>query len=58
MIKGELRETEEQFIGRYFGGLKYEISNVVYLQQYSFLHDMMKLALNVERQIKAICFTL
>ena len=53
MIKKELREAKEQSIACYLDGLKYEISNVLYLQQYCSLHDVMKLALKVERQLKA-----
>ena len=53
MLKGEFEESKEHFIARYFGGLKYEIRNVVTLQPYWSLHDVVKLALKVERQINA-----
>ena len=52
MIKGELVEFDEHTIARYLGRLKYEISNVVALQFYCSLKDVMKLALKVEKQIK------
>ena len=53
MIQGDFEESEEHSIARYLRWLKYEISNVVSLQPYYSLHDVMKLALKVERQIKA-----
>ena len=52
MIKGDLRETEEQSIARYLGGLKYEIFDVVSLQPFWSLIDVMKLALKVEKQLQ------
>ena len=53
MLERELGESGEQSIVCYLDGLKYEISNVVYLQQYSSLHDVIKLALKVERQLNS-----
>ena len=52
MIKGDLREAEEQSITWYLGGMKYEIFDVVYLQSFWSLMDVMKLALEVERQLQ------
>ncbi|XVF64334.1 hypothetical protein PTKIN_Ptkin09bG0161100 [Pterospermum kingtungense] len=53
MLKGEFEEPEEHTIVRYLSGLKYDISNMVSLQPYWSLHDVMKLALKVETQLKA-----
>ena len=53
MLKGELNEREGHTTARYLNGLKYEILNVVNLQPYFSLHDIMKLALKVEKQNKA-----
>ena len=49
MIKGDLRKVEEQSITWYLGGMKYEIFDVVTLQPFWSLMDVMKLALKVER---------
>ena len=48
MIKGDLQEAEEQFIAHYLAGFRFEIARVIYLQPYSILQDVMKLALKVE----------
>ena len=53
MLKGESEEPKEHTIARYLNGLKYKIANVVNLQPLFSLHDVMKLALNVEKQNKA-----
>ncbi|GKV53145.1 hypothetical protein SLEP1_g59685 [Rubroshorea leprosula] len=44
-------EKDEQTIARYLGGLDYDISKVVQLQQYWTLDDAIRLALRVEKQI-------
>ena len=53
MLKGEFEEPEEHTIARYLSGLKYEIANMVNLQPFFSLHDVMKLVLKVEKQNKA-----
>ena len=52
MIKGDLREAEAKSITRYLGGLKYEIFDVIYLQPFWTLMDVMNLTLKVERQLQ------
>ena len=37
MIKGDLREVEEQSIARYLAGLRFEISKTIQLQPYNTL---------------------
>ena len=49
IIKGEFEEREEHNIAWYLSGLNYEFANVVNLQPYFSLHDVMKLALKVEK---------
>ena len=49
MLKGEFEEPEEHTIVRYLDRLNYEITNVINLQPYFSLHDVMKLALKVEK---------
>ncbi|GLU23899.1 hypothetical protein SLE2022_398740 [Rubroshorea leprosula] len=51
MMKCDVREKDEQTIARYLGGLDYDISKVVQLQQYWTLDDVIRLALRVEKQI-------
>ncbi|GKV29618.1 hypothetical protein SLEP1_g38525 [Rubroshorea leprosula] len=51
MMKCDVREKDEQTIARYLGGLDYDISKVVQLQQYWTLDDVVRLALRVEKQI-------
>ncbi|GKV35062.1 hypothetical protein SLEP1_g43380 [Rubroshorea leprosula] len=51
MMKCDVREMDEQTIARYLGGLDYDISKVVQLQQYWTLDDVIRLALRVEKQI-------
>ncbi|CAM8960386.1 unnamed protein product [Rhodiola kirilowii] len=45
-------EEDEQIVARYLAGLKLEISDVVYLQQYYSYDDVCRLALKVESQQK------
>ncbi|GKV20647.1 hypothetical protein SLEP1_g30745 [Rubroshorea leprosula] len=49
----DVREKEEQTIARCLGGLDYDISKVVQLQQYWTLDDVIQLALRVEKQTPA-----
>ncbi|GKV27101.1 hypothetical protein SLEP1_g36308 [Rubroshorea leprosula] len=51
MMKCDVREKDEQTIAQYLGGLDYDISKVVQLQQYWILDDVIRLALRVEKQI-------
>ncbi|GKV03547.1 hypothetical protein SLEP1_g15830 [Rubroshorea leprosula] len=51
MMKYDVREKDEQTIARYLGGLDYDISKVVQLQQYWTLDDVIRLALRVEKKI-------
>ena len=53
-IRCELQEPEEQTIARFLGGLNREIADLVELQNFVFLEDVIKLAVKVERQRKRI----
>ena len=48
MIKGDLREAEEQSIARYLAGMRFDIARIIYMQPYNTLQDVIKLALKVE----------
>ncbi|KAL3527788.1 hypothetical protein ACH5RR_012444 [Cinchona calisaya] len=52
MLRCDTYEPEEQTIARYLSGLRIEIFNVVQLQPYWTFHDVCKLALKVEKQLK------
>ena len=52
MLKGEFEEPEEHIIARQLSRLKYDIENVVNLQPFFYLHDVMKLTLKVGKQNK------
>ncbi|OMO92485.1 Retrotransposon gag protein [Corchorus capsularis] len=52
MIKANINEPEEQTIARYLAGLKISIANIVVLQPYRTLNDVIKLALRVEKQVR------
>ncbi|XP_017982330.1 PREDICTED: uncharacterized protein LOC108663252 [Theobroma cacao] len=49
-MKCDVHELEEQTVARYLGGLNVEIADVVQLQPYGNLNDVIKLALKVEKQ--------
>ena len=49
MLKDEFEESKERSIARYLSELNYEISIVVNLQPFFSLHDIMKLALKMEK---------
>ncbi|XP_061364670.1 uncharacterized protein LOC133308096 [Gastrolobium bilobum] len=51
-MRCDMVEEDEQVIARYLGGLRDEISDVVYLQQYWSYEDVCKLSLKVEGQCK------
>ena len=53
MLKGEFEEPYKHTISKYFSELKYEITKILSFQLYNLLHDVMKLALKVDRQNKA-----
>ena len=48
MIKGDLRETKEQSIASYVASMRFNIAIIIYMQPYSTLQDVIKLALKVE----------
>ena len=52
MMRCELQEPQEQTIARFLGGLNREIANMVELQPFVFLEDIIKLVIKVERQLK------
>jgi hypothetical protein len=43
-------EPQEQTLARFLGGLRKDIANVVVLQSYIFLEEVIKLTTQVERQ--------
>ena len=47
MIKGELREVEEQSIAHYLTGLRFDIARIIYMQPFNTFHDVITLALKV-----------
>ncbi|XP_027362462.1 uncharacterized protein LOC113870064 [Abrus precatorius] len=50
-MKCDIHEKEEQTIARFLGGLNPEISQLVQLQRYWTLDDVVKLAIRVEKQL-------
>ena len=50
IIRVELQEAQEQTIARFISGLNKEIANLVDLQPYVSLEDVIKLAMKIERQ--------
>ena len=50
MIKASVVEEKSQTIARFLGGLNKEIADVVELQSYADLDDLVNLAIKVERQ--------
>jgi len=52
LIRCELIEPQEQTITRFLGGLRKDIANVIELQPYIFLEEVIKLVTRVERQQK------
>jgi len=52
LIRCELIEPQEQTLVRFLGGLRKDITNVVVLQSYIFLEEVIKLTTRVERQQK------
>jgi hypothetical protein len=59
MVRGNVIEDREVMMARFLNGLNREIANVVELQYYMELEDMIHMAIKVERQIKrrgSTCF--
>ena len=50
MVRCDIQESTFESIARFINGLKMDITNVVELQQYNSLEDVIKLASRVERQ--------
>ena len=50
IIRVELQEAQEQTIARFISGLNKEISDLVELQSYVSLEDLIKLVVKIERQ--------
>ena len=48
MIKGDLRETEEQSIAHYLDGMRFDIARIIYMKPYNTLQDVINLAFKVE----------
>ncbi|XP_027348022.1 uncharacterized protein LOC113859448 [Abrus precatorius] len=51
LMKCDIQKKEEQTIARFLGGLNPKISQLVQLQQYWTLDDVIKLAIRVEKQL-------
>ena len=52
MIRANVEENRETTIARFLNGLNRDIANVVELQHYVELEDMVHMAVKVERQLK------
>ena len=52
MIRANVEEDREATMARFLGGLNREIANVVELQHYVELEDMVHMAIKIERQLK------
>jgi len=52
MIRANVVEDKEATMARFLNGLNQNIANVVELQQYMELEDMVHMAMKVERQLK------
>ena len=52
MIRGNVTEDSEAMMARFLNGLNKENANVVELQHYIELEDMVHMVMKVERQIK------
>ena len=53
MIRANIEEDPEATMARFLSGLNREIANVVELQHYVEIEDMVNMAMKVERQLKA-----
>ena len=52
MIKAKVIEDEEVPLSRFFSGLNKDIANIVELEPYMDLKDLIHLAIKVEKQMK------
>ena len=52
MILANVEEDREAIMARFLNGLNWDIANVVELQHYVELEDMVHMAIKVERQLK------
>ena len=52
MIRANVKEDREAIMERFLNGLNRDIANVVELQHYVELKDMVHMAIKVERQLK------
>ena len=52
MIRANVEEAREATMARFLNGLNRDIANVVELQHYIELEDMVHMAIKVERQLK------
>ena len=52
MIRANVEEDREATMARFLNGLNRDIANVVELQHYVELEDMVHMAIKVERQLK------
>ena len=53
MIRANLKKDREAIMARFLSGLNREIANLVELHHYVDLEDMVHMAINVEKQLKA-----
>ena len=52
MVRANVEEDREATMARFFNGLNRDIANMVELQHYVELEDMVHMAMKVERQLK------
>ena len=52
MIRANVKEDREATMARVFNGLNRDITNVIELQHYVEIEDMVHMAMKVERQLK------
>ena len=52
MVRANVVEDREAIMTRFFNGLNWDIANIVELQHYMELEDMVHVAMKVERQLK------
>jgi hypothetical protein len=55
MIRANVNEDEEVIMSRFLNGLNRDITNVVELQSYVELEELVHLAIKVEGQLKRKC---
>ena len=52
MTRANIKEDREATMARFLAGLNWEIHNVVELQHYVQLEDMVHMAIKIEKQLK------